>query len=309
MDRVRIATRTSRLALWQAESIKAELQRAHPGLNVQLLALSTAGDRWLDAPLSASGGKGLFINELEAALARGEADLAVHSMKDVPALLAPEFALPVIGYRQDVRDAWLSPHGGLDAVPAGATVGSSSLRRQAQLLRLRPDLNVRPIRGNLDTRLRKLDAGEFDAIMLAVAGLIRLGWAGRVTEALAPSRCLPAAGQGALGVECLADNARVLALLKPLQDRATMACVAAERGVSAALGADCAMPLAAYAQNRKGRLTLRALLASPDGKRLLRAQAVGRTETEVVNAVVDRLQAQGAAELLHELRGAGQAAP
>ena len=297
LARVRIATRRSKLALWQASFIKGELERTHPGLTIEIVGIATAGDRWLEAPLSEVGGKGLFINELEAALARGDADLAVHSMKDVPAVLDGKFALPVIGYRQDVRDAWVSPHGGLDATPLGAVVGTSSLRRRAQLLALRPDLQVRPLRGNVDTRLAKLDAGEVDAIMLAMAGLERLGWGGRVSEALPPARFLPAPGQGALGVECRADDDRALDLLAPLQDSAAAACVEAERGVSAGLGADCSQPLAAYAQPDGQGLVLSALLALPDGRTLLKAQGKGGAE-EVAQLVVDDLKAQGALRLL-----------
>ena len=294
---MRIATRKSQLALWQASFIKGELERTHPGLAIELVGISTAGDRWLDAPLSEVGGKGLFINELEAALARGDADLAVHSMKDVPAVLDGKFVMPVIGYRQDVRDAWVSPHGGLQAMPPGAAVGTSSLRRQAQILALRPDLRVRPLRGNVDTRLSKLDAGEVDAIVLAMAGLTRLGWSQRVAEALPSSLFLPAPGQGALGVECRADDDQILALLAPLREPATAACVEAERGVSAGLGADCSQPLAAYAQLRGEAVLLQALLASPDGGTVLRAEAEGPAE-QVANLVVEDLKAQGALRLL-----------
>lgn len=297
MDRVRIATRKSQLALWQASFIKGQLECAHSGLAIELVGVSTAGDRWLDAPLSAVGGKGLFINELEAVLARGDADLAVHSMKDVPAVLDEQFAMPVIGYRQDVRDAWVSPQGGLKAMPPGAAVGTSSLRRRAQILALRPDLRVRPLRGNVDTRLSKLDAAEVDAIVLAMAGLARLGWTQRVAEALPPSLFLPAPGQGALGVECRADDEQILALLAPLREPATAACVEAERGVSAGLGADCSQPLAAYAQLRGEAVLLQALLASPDGGTVLRAEAEGPAK-QVANLVVEDLKAQGALRLL-----------
>ena len=297
MDRVRIATRRSQLALWQASFIKAELERAQPGLAVEIVGMATAGDRWLDAPLSEAGGKGLFINELEAALAHKDADLAVHSMKDVPALLDERFAMPVIAYRQDVRDAWISPHGGWQAMPHGALVGTSSLRRQAQILALRPDLRVRPLRGNVETRLAKLDAGEVDAVMLAMAGLLRLGRAGRVTEALSPALFLPAPGQGALGVECRADDRRAKALLMPLQDPATGTCVEAERAVSAALGADCSQPLAAYAQIEDAVVTLRTLLAAPDGSTLLKAQGKG-TAQQAAQLAVEGLKAQGAMRLL-----------
>lgn len=302
MDRVRIATRRSKLALWQASFIKGELQRAHPGLAIELVGISTAGDRWLNAPLSEVGGKGLFINALEAALARGDADLAVHSMKDVPAVMDENFAMPVIGYRQDARDAWVSPKGGLQAMPSGAAVGTSSLRRQAQILALRPDLRVLPLRGNVDTRLAKLEAGDVDAVMLAMAGLVRLGWADRVTEALPPSLFLPAPGQGALGVECRASDGQVLDLLAPLRDPATAACVEAERGVSAALEADCSQPLAAYAQPAGAAVLLQALLASPDGATMLKAEAKGAAG-QVANLVAEDLKAQGALQLLRRAGG------
>ena len=298
MDELRIATRKSRLASWQATFVKSELERCHDGLRVELVGMTTEGDRRLDARLSSIGGKGLFIKELEAALVRGDADLAVHSMKDVPAVLDSRFAIAAIGYREDVRDAWVSPHGTLENCPSGATVGSSSLRRQAQLLAARPDLEVVAVRGNVDTRLQKLDRGDLDALILAAAGLVRLGWADRITEALSIERCLPAAGQGALGIECLADDARMRELLQPLNDPAVCLCVQAERGVSAALGADCSMPLGAYAELAAGELYLRAVLGSPDGRVLLRAAATHREPDAAVAAVVDDLQGQGADRLL-----------
>ena len=298
MDELRIATRKSRLALWQANFIKSELERHHPGLGVVLIGRTTEGDRRLDASLSALGGKGLFIKELEDALLRGDADLAVHSMKDLPADLDNRFALAAIGFREDVRDAWISARGSLDSAPAGTTVGSSSLRRAAQLLAARPDLRVLPVRGNVDTRLRKLDRGEFDAIVLAVAGLTRLGWESRITEALCTSRCLPAAGQGALGIECIAGNNRVRELLQPLNDTAVSRCVRAERGVSAALGADCSTPLGAHAKLGKNGLTLRAVLGSADGRTLLRAAATDADPESAVDAVVQELRRQGADRLL-----------
>lgn len=298
MDELRIATRKSRLALWQATFVKTELERLHTGLRVELLAMTTEGDRRLDARLSSIGGKGLFIKELEAAMLHDAADLAVHSMKDLPAVLDPRFAIAAIGYRDDARDAWVSPHGTLENLPSGATVGSSSLRRQAQLLAARPDLKVVPVRGNVDTRLRKLDRGDFDALVLAAAGLARLGWAGRITEALSIERCLPAAGQGALGIECLADDGRMLELLQPLNDAAVSTCVNAERGVSAALGADCSMPLGAYAELAAGKLNLRAVLGSVDGRVLLHAEAAHREPDAAVAAVVDELRSQGADRLL-----------
>ena len=298
MDELRIATRKSRLALWQASFVKAELKRRHPGLGIDLIGMTTEGDRRLDARLAKLGGKGLFIKELEAALLRGDAHLAVHSMKDLPAVLDERFKLAAIGFREDVRDAWISPHGRFDAAPAGATVGSSSLRRQAQLLAARPDLKVVPMRGNVDTRLRKLDAGEFDAIVLAVAGLTRLGWADRITEELSVDRCLPAAGQGALGIECLASDTCVNELVEPLNDAAVSRCVRAERGLSAALGADCSTPLGAYATLAGDGMKLRAVLGSADGRVLLRAAVTRPDADSAVAAVAGELRRQGAGRLL-----------
>ena len=301
MDELRIATRKSRLALWQASFIKSELQRRHQGLRIELVGMTTEGDRRLDARLSAIGGKGLFIKALEAALLRGDADLAVHSMKDLPAVVDSRFALAAIGYRDDARDAWVSPHGTFNSVPAGTTVGSSSLRRQAQILAARPDLKVVPIRGNVDTRLRKLDQGELDALVLAAAGLARLGWANRITETLSIDHCLPAAGQGALGIECRREDARIRALVETLNDPGVALCVGAERGLSSALGADCGTPLGAYAQLAAGKLHLRAVLASPDGRTLLHAAAAHSEAHSAVARVVDDLRRQGADALLSTL--------
>ncbi|MGD8418754.1 MAG: hydroxymethylbilane synthase, partial [Pseudomonadales bacterium] len=214
LERIVIATRESKLALWQAEFVQRELSKASPGTSVELLGMTTRGDQWLSSPLSEVGGKGLFIKELEEAMLDGRADVAVHSMKDVPAHLPDGFVLPLIGYRADVRDALVTrSEGGLDDLPEGAVVGSSSLRRQAMLLARRPDLRVRPVRGNVGTRLGKMDAGEYDALVLAAAGLDRLGLAGRISERLPVDVSLPAAGQGALGVECSAAATELSALL------------------------------------------------------------------------------------------------
>ncbi len=297
--RLVVATRQSKLALWQAEYVAERLRRAHPELMVELLRLTTQGDRWLSAPLAQIGGKGLFIKELEAAVADGRADLAVHSVKDVPARLPDGFAMPAIGFREDPRDALVSAAGsGLAGLPEGARVGSSSLRRQAQLLRARPDLRVWPVRGNVDTRLRKLDHGEFDALVLAAAGLHRLGLGHRITEYLHEDVCLPAAGQGALGIECRADDERVRALLVPLNDQRTHAHVTAERAVSAALNADCSAPLAAHASHQAGTMVLRARLASPDGRVILQARAAGDEPGALGAAVASDLITQGARSLL-----------
>jgi len=302
-ERVVIATRESPLALWQANFVKARLEQTHPGLRVELLGMRTQGDRWLSTPLSEVGGKGLFIKELEQALLDGRADLAVHSMKDVPAELEPDFVLAAIGFRDDVRDALVSPTGRrLAELPRGARIGSASLRRQAQLLARRSDLDVRPVRGNVGTRLGKLDAGEYDALMLAAAGLRRLGLEGRVTEYLSIEQSMPAAGQGALGIECLAQAANVRALVASLDDAEVGACVLAERGVSAGLGADCSAPLGAFAERAAdGSLHLRALLAAPDGSEVLRAAASGRDPHELAREGVARLSAAGASRILAAL--------
>jgi hydroxymethylbilane synthase len=305
MQKLVIATRESPLALWQAEFVKTELEAAHPGLEVGLLGMRTQGDRWLQSPLSEVGGKGLFIKELEQALLDGRADLAVHSMKDVPAALPDAFVLPVIAFRDDVRDALVTRDGrAFDDLPAGARIGSASLRRQAQLRARRPDLQVAPVRGNVGTRLGKLDAGEYDALVLASAGLHRLGLSGRVAEYLDVQRSVPAAGQGALGIECLAAVESVRALLAVLDDPLVRRCVEAERAVSAGLGADCSAPLGAHATLQGDQVQLNAVLASVDGRRVLRASARGSDPVVVGGRVVADLRRQGAADILAALDGA-----
>lgn len=299
---LRIATRKSRLALWQAEFVKSQLASAHPGLQIELVAMTTRGDQWLSAPLSEIGGKGLFIKELETAIADGRADVAVHSMKDVPAELPAGFVLPVIGYRSEVRDVLVSSVRSVAELPRGARVGSSSLRRQAQLLARRPDLVVAPVRGNVNTRLDKLDAGEYEALLLAGTGLQRLGLADRIREFLSLEDSLPAAGQGALGVECSASRADVIELLRPLNDSVVSRCVRAERAVSRHLGADCSLPIAAYATEVAGDLQMRALIASSAGTRVLRC-AVSGTDPEALGAqAATELRRKGADEILDELR-------
>jgi len=298
-EKLVIATRQSQLALWQARYVREQLLAAHPHAAVELLGITTKGDKWLGSPLSELGGKGLFIKELEQALVDGRADLAVHSVKDVPAVLDAAFAMPVLAFRDDVRDALISRSGAVLAdLPVGARVGSSSLRRQSQLLAVRPDFELLPVRGNVETRLRKLDDGEFDAIVLAAAGLKRLGLAGRVTEYLEPDICLPAAGQGALGIECRSNDRRVLEMLRPLADQRVHACVTAERLVSERLGADCTAPLAAHAAYVGAALALRALIASRDGRQVLRAEAAGQDPLSVGAQVAASLLDQGAIELL-----------
>jgi hydroxymethylbilane synthase len=302
MDRLTIATRESPLALWQAEFVRAQLEAAHPGLEVTLLGMRTAGDRWLSSPLSEVGGKGLFVKELEQALLDGRADLAVHSMKDVPAHLGAEFVLPVIGFRDDVRDALVSRGGEtLAELPQGARIGSASLRRQAQLRARRPDLQILPVRGNVGTRLGKLDAGEFDALVLASAGLARLGLADRIAEYMSVTDSVPAAGQGALGIECLAGSSRVRDLIEVLNDAQVSRCVRAERAVSSGLGADCSAPLGAYAILEADRIALHAVLGSVDGRQMLHASAIGSDPAAVGAEVVEHLESQGAMAILDQL--------
>ena len=296
-----IATRRSRLAVWQAEHIKQRLQARHAKLDVVLLPLSTRGDELLDSRLDDVGGKGLFVKELENAMADGRADIAVHSMKDVPAELPPGFALAAISEREDPRDAFLSPrYASFAALPPGGTVGTSSLRREAQIAARYPGLKVTLLRGNVETRLAKLARGEYDAIVLAVAGLARLGLEQHIRLKLPSDELLPAPGQGALGIECLAARNEVLELLKPLADFATAACVRAERAVSRALGGSCTIPLAAYAEEKGGWLRLRALVASPDGKRIARSERSGpAADPEALGAqAADELRSRGAVEIL-----------
>jgi hydroxymethylbilane synthase len=295
-----IATRRSRLALWQADHVKHRLEALHRGLAVETLALSTRGDELIDRRLDQAGGKGLFVKELEQAMRDGRADLAVHSIKDVPAELPPGFTLAAITAREDPRDVFVSrSYRTLAEMPQGASVGTSSLRRGAQIAERHPQLEIRLLRGNVDTRLAKLDRGEYDAIVLAAAGLERLGLAARATAHLEVDEMLPAPGQGALGIECLAARDDVAALLAPLADSATTACVRAERAVSRALGGSCSLPLAAYAECSE-KLRLRALVASSDGKRVIRCDLEGaaRDPEAAGERAAAALRAQGADEIL-----------
>jgi hydroxymethylbilane synthase len=301
MKKLVIATRRSRLALWQAEHVATLLKKFHPGLNVELLPLSTRGDELLDRRLDQAGGKGLFVKELETAMAEGRADLAVHSIKDVPADLPPGFALAAITAREDPRDVFVSKKfKSLQTMPKGATVGTSSLRRSSQITERFPHLEIRLLRGNVDTRIAKLDRGEYDAIVLAAAGLTRLGLAARISARLEVDEMLPAPGQGALGVECLARSAELAALLAPLADQATTLCVRAERAVSRALGGSCTLPLAAYAEYLEKRLRLRALVASSDGRRVIRCDLQGDAADPqgLGERAADDLRRQGAEEIL-----------
>jgi hydroxymethylbilane synthase len=297
---LRIATRQSQLALWQANFIRDRLIEAHRDLEVRLVGLTTRGDKWLQSPLSEIGGKGLFVKELEAAMLDGEADIAVHSVKDLPAVLPSEFSLPVVGYREMVNDLLVGATD-LSDLAEGARIGSSSLRRKAQLLALRPDLDVQPIRGNVDTRLRKLDDGEFDAIVLAAAGLRRLNVKRQDSVILSTDESLPAPGQGALGIETVA-NSGLEDLLGPLVDADAARCVRAERGISAGLGADCSLPIAAMAVPDGQSITLSALVAAVDGSRIIRTQVQGDAPEQLAQTALDKLREQGAEEILLELR-------
>jgi hydroxymethylbilane synthase len=302
--RLTIATRRSRLALWQAEHVMARLEAAHAGLDVGLLPLSSRGDELLEVRLDKVGGKGLFVKELEQALADGRADLAVHSMKDVPAALPEGFVLAAILEREDPRDALVSgAYADLAALPAGARVGTSSLRRAAQVAARHPQLQLLTLRGNVESRLAKLDRGEYDAVLLAAAGLKRLGLGERIRCCLSVEESLPAPGQAALGIECLAARADVAALLAPLAHAASAACVRAERAVSLARGGSCTIPLGAYAELAGAQLRLRALVAAPDGTRLAQADCAGSAEQpETLGAQAARvLREQGADEILAAL--------
>jgi hydroxymethylbilane synthase len=305
-ERIVIATRESRLALWQAEHVQGLLRQLYPGCSVELRGMTTRGDQILDRPLAKVGGKGLFVKELETALLEGSADIAVHSLKDVPMVLADEFHLVAIGPREVPFDAFVSSkYASLDDMPPGAVIGTSSLRREAQLHARYPYLAVTSLRGNLDTRLRKLDSGEYDAIILAAAGLIRLGLADRIRAVLSPEASLPAAGQGALGIEAASHRADVAAWLAPLNDAATAACVRAERAVSRALAGSCEVPLAAFAEIQGNQLRLRGLVALPDGSRVASAELSGSVDAPEALGLrlVEQLRAAGADQILAELPG------
>jgi len=266
------ATRRSALALAQCRAFCARLKEARPDVELVEEQVVTSGDRIQDRPLSEVGGKGLFVKEIEEALLERRADFAVHSIKDVPGFVPAGLALVCVPLRADARDVLVSPkHGTLAALPRGARVGTSSLRRAVSLRRARPDLDLLPVRGNVDTRLRKVDAGDYDAIVLARAGLVRLGIEGRATEVLSPEQSLPAVEQGALGIECRADDTATREVLAAMHDPESATCVAAERGVLVALEGDCKTPIAAYAAREDGRLRLRAFVAEPDGSRLREA--------------------------------------
>jgi hydroxymethylbilane synthase len=316
--RLRIATRKSQLALWQAEHVAALLRSAHPELQIELVPLLTQGDRIQDRSLAAIGGKGLFIKELEVALENLRADIAVHSMKDVPAELPHGLIIGAVLERADPLDALVTTSGitRLEDLPRGAVVGTSSLRRQAQIRALRPDLHIESMRGNVDTRLRKLDAAtesdytaggtdkRMDAIVLACAGLIRLGLESRITARLDPKVCLPAVTQGVIGIECRQNDSRTVEFLRPLEHAATRKVMDAERAFAARLGGSCQSPIAAYAELEGERISLRGLVAEPDGSRLLHDTLSGSAENPagLGRQLAERILAAGAGPLLERLR-------
>lgn len=306
-SRIVIATRESALALWQARHIEVRLRALYAGIETHLLGVTTQGDRMLDISLSKIGGKGLFVKELEAALESGEADIAVHSMKDVPMNLPPGFTIAAITKREDPRDAFVSNnYRDLESLPPGSRVGTSSLRRESQLRARFPRLEVEPLRGNVQTRLRKLDEGRYAAIILAAAGLKRLGLSARITCVLTPEQSLPAVGQGALGIECRAERSDLVAAIAPLDDAASRWCVEAERAVSRALAGSCQVPLGGYAELTNGRARLRGFVASPDGVRMVYdeiAGSVAGSPADFGRALAERLIAKGAREILAALGG------
>jgi len=304
MKILKIATRQSPLALWQAEHIRARLEALHTDLKVELVTFVTQGDKILDTPLAKIGGKGLFVKELEAALLDGRADLAVHSMKDVPMALPEGLSLPVICEREDPLDAFVSnTYHSFDELPQGAKVGTSSLRRKTQILKQRPDLNIIDLRGNVGTRLSKLDSGLYDAIILASAGLKRLGLADRIRHTLQPEISLPAVGQGALGLECRATDQAVLDLILPLLHAETDICVRAERSFNAYLEGGCQVPIAGYATLNQGQLHIEGRVGSVDGLTLLKVKLSGTPEQaeQLGVSLAQKLLEQGAGDLLKAL--------
>jgi hydroxymethylbilane synthase len=311
-NKVVIGTRASKLALWQAEWVKSELQRMNPGLQVELNKIKTTGDKILDVPLAKVGGKGLFVKEIEEALLRGEADLAVHSMKDVPTEFPQGLHLAVICEREDPRDAFIAPLEGqkfrvrrFGELPEGSSLGTSSLRRSSQLLSFRPDLKIVQLRGNLETRFRKLDEGQFDAMILATAGVKRLGWEQRITEIIDPAISLPAIGQGAIGIECRTDDGFINSLIAPLNHNETSICVRAERALLKRLQGGCQVPIAAHAVIREGRLVMDGLVGSVTGDRIIKEHIEGNIEdAETIGITLgEKLLSMGADKILAEVYG------
>jgi hydroxymethylbilane synthase len=301
---VRIATRKSPLALWQANFVKSELEKAHPGIEVELVTMVTKGDIILDTPLAKVGGKGLFVKELEVAMLEERADLAVHSMKDVPVDFPEGLGLAIICEREDPRDAFVSnTYKSLDELPNGATVGTCSLRRQCQLMEARPDLIIKELRGNVGTRLSKLDAGDYDAIILAAAGLKRLELDERIASFIEPEQSLPAVGQGAVGIECRLNDERILKLLEPLNHADTSDRVKAERAMNLTLEGGCQVPIGSYALLNNDDIWLRALVGEPDGSEIIRGEIKGkRAEAEKLGVkLANELLDKGAKKILTKL--------
>lgn len=301
---LRIATRKSPLAMWQAEYVKARLEALHEGLEVELLGMTTKGDKILDTPLAKVGGKGLFVKELEVAMLENRADIAVHSMKDVPVEFPEGLGLHVICEREDPRDAFVSnKYKSLDELPEGAKVGTCSMRRQCQIKESRPDIEILELRGNVNSRLAKLDDGRYDAIILAAAGLKRLGMEHRISSAMAPEVSLPAVGQGAVGIECRTDDQETLALLAPLNDPDTWTRVSAERAMNNRLEGGCQVPIAGYSELVGDQITLRGLVGEPDGSQMVRDEVSGPRDNAVAlgRQLADQLLASGAKDILEKL--------
>lgn len=307
-ETIRIATRKSPLAMWQAEYVRDRLLEAHPGLQVELLGMTTQGDKILDSPLAKIGGKGLFVKELEVSMLEGESDIAVHSMKDVPVAFPDGLHLAVICEREDPRDAFVSNRfATLTDLPQGARVGTSSLRRQCQIRALRPDLKILDLRGNVNSRLRKLDDDEYDAIILAAAGLIRLGFHDRITQFIDTDTSLPAIGQGAVGIECRSGDARINALLAPLNHRPTQIRVLAERAMNNRLEGGCQVPIGGHATLNGDAIHLRGLVGEPDGSKIISGEVRGlASDAEALGIkLADDLLSRGAATILNKLYGKG----
>jgi hydroxymethylbilane synthase len=305
-ERLRIATRKSPLALWQAEHVRARLLEAHPGLQVELVTMSTQGDRVLDSPLAKIGGKGLFVKELEQGMLEGHADIAVHSMKDVPVEFPPGLGIGAILEREDPQDGFVSNrYGSIDELPQGARVGTSSLRRQCQLRAWRPDLKLLDLRGNVNTRLGKLDRGDYDAIVLACAGLKRLGMISRITRALTPEELLPAIGQGVIGIECRIEDDPVRQLIEPLEHGPTRLRIQAERAFNATLAGGCQAPVAGFSQLENDLIELRGLVGWPDGSEIVRGQISGPAQDAETlgRELAEDLLARGARPILVALLG------
>ncbi len=301
---VRIATRKSALALWQAEYVKAQLEHFHPGINVELVPMTTKGDIILDTPLAKVGGKGLFVKELEVAMLEGRADIAVHSMKDVPVDFPEGLGLEVICPREDPRDAFVSNiYINIEQLPKGAIVGTSSLRRLCQLKAMRPDLDIRDLRGNVNTRLKKLDDGQYDAIILAAAGLIRLEMPERIKDFIEPETMLPANGQGAVGIECRTNDETIKALIAPLECQETRVRVLAERAMNKALEGGCQVPIGSYAVIDGDKINLRGLVGAVDGSKIIHDQIDGPiADGELLgNQLAQRLLSQGADKILKQV--------